>query len=100
MRYGKIADYVDLVVWPANHSGVVSLIKLALSHNVGIIPFGGGTSVCLAVQRPEGEKRMVVSLDMRFMNRILELNLDSMTVLVEAGCVGQDLERELRSRGY
>jgi len=100
LRFGKIKELVDMVVWPRSHEGVVEIVKLALKHGVGIIPFGGGTSVCLAVQRPAGEKRMVVSLDMKLMNRILELDLVNLTAVVEAGCVGQDLERELRSRGY
>lgn len=100
LRYGKITEFVDLVLWPNSHAGVEEIVKLAIKHNVGIIPFGGGTSVCLAVQRPEGEKRMVISLDMKLMNRILEIDLINMTVVAEAGCVGQDLERELKKRGY
>jgi len=100
LRYGEIKDCPDVIIWPGNHQHVETLVQLANKHNVGIIPYGGGTSVSLALQRPEGEKRMVISLDTKLMNRILEVNLENMTVVIEAGAVGQDLERELRSRGY
>ena len=36
-----------------------------------VIPFGGGTTVTEALECPEEEKRMIVSLDMKEMNRIL-----------------------------
>ena len=35
-----------------------------------VIPFGGGTSVSNALKIPKSEKRMVVSVDTRRMNKI------------------------------
>ncbi|CAG8714759.1 4974_t:CDS:2, partial [Scutellospora calospora] len=48
----------------------------------------------------ENEKRMLVSLDLRQMNRILSLSKENMYVVVEAGTVAQDLEKELRKWGF
>jgi alkyldihydroxyacetonephosphate synthase len=50
---------------------VDAIVRAADAHNVVIIPFGGGTTVSGAVLCPEGEKRMIVSLDTSKMNRIL-----------------------------
>jgi len=45
------------------------------------------------------DKRMVVSLDMSRMNKILWVDKDNMTACVQAGIRGQDLERELKHSG-
>jgi len=100
IRYGSIEKFPDLVVWPRSHEQTELVVRLAQKHNVGLIPFGGGTSVSLAVQVPKEEVRPVISLDTKLMNKILEINPHNMTVLAEAGCVGQSLERELRQEGF
>ena len=40
---------------------------------------------------PENEKRMIVSLDMKAMNRVLWIDHDNMTMKVEAGAVGKQV---------
>lgn len=45
------------------------------------------------------EKRMIVSLDMSRMNRIKWVDKINMLACVEAGIIGQDLERELKNYG-
>ena len=68
--------------------------------NVVLIPFGGGTSVTGALLCPEDETRMIVSLDMSQMHRILWVNPDNLTACVEPGIIGQDLERNLKKMGF
>ena len=70
MRFGSFARVPDLVVWPGSHEHVEGLVRLANEHDVVVIPFGGGTSVSGALECPAGERRMIVSLDMREMNAI------------------------------
>ena len=65
---------VDVVLWPTNHSDVVKIVSAASEHNVCIVPYGGGTSVTAALQIPAAEERMVVSLDMHDMCRVLHLD--------------------------
>lgn len=74
--------------------------EAASKHNVCIIPFGGGTSVSQALLCPVDELRMIVSLDMTLMNRILWIDHDNMTMKVEAGAIGKQLETELNGKGY
>jgi len=70
-------------------------------HNVVLIPYGGGTNVtqALYLRTHTHEKRMIVSLDMSRMNKILWVDKDNMIASVQAGIRGQDLERDLRMSG-
>ncbi|GFQ83159.1 alkyldihydroxyacetonephosphate synthase, peroxisomal [Trichonephila clavata] len=99
LRASKFERVPDVVVWPTCHDDVVSIVQLATKYNVAIIPYGGGTSVSGAVECPPNETRMIVSLDTSQMNKILWVNKDNSTALVEAGIIGQDLERELAKYG-
>lgn len=64
-----------------------------------LVPFGGGTNVTNALMLDENEKRMIVSVDMSRMNRIKWVDKINMIACVEAGIVGQDLDRSLKSYG-
>eukprot|EP00916_Digyalum_oweni_P008394 GHVL01014075.1.p1 GENE.GHVL01014075.1~~GHVL01014075.1.p1 ORF type:complete len:601 (-),score=76.36 GHVL01014075.1:107-1909(-) len=100
LRHGKLSRLPDAVLYPNNHDDVVKIVKMAVNHNVMIIPYGGGTSVTLGLACPANETRSIVSLDMSLMSKILFIDEKNLTVNVEAGCVGIHLERELNIRGY
>ncbi|XP_055925015.1 alkyldihydroxyacetonephosphate synthase, peroxisomal-like [Argiope bruennichi] len=100
LRSGNFERIPDIVIWPTCHDNVLHIVQLAVKHNVVIIPYGGGTSVSCAVECPPNERRMIISLDTSQMNKILWVNKDNSTALVEAGIIGQDLERELAKFGF
>ncbi|XP_037395294.1 alkyldihydroxyacetonephosphate synthase, peroxisomal [Pygocentrus nattereri] len=100
LREGRISRVPDLVVWPSCHNDVVKIVELACKHNVCLIPYGGGTSVSSALECPPEETRSIVSLDTSQMNRILWIDEKNLTAHVEAGIIGQDLERQLNESGY
>uniref|UniRef100_A0A8C9TXN6 Alkylglycerone-phosphate synthase n=1 Tax=Scleropages formosus TaxID=113540 RepID=A0A8C9TXN6_SCLFO len=100
LREGKFGRVPDLVVWPNCHEDVVKTVDLACRHNVCLIPYGGGTSVSSALECPPDETRCIVSLDTSQMSRILWIDEKNLTAHVEAGIVGQDLERLLNESGY
>lgn len=100
LKYVKYNRIPDLVVWPRNHQQVESIVKLANQHNVAIIPVGGLTNVTSATNCPVDETRMIASLDMTQMNRMLWLDKKSMLACFETGVAGQDLERTLEERGF
>lgn len=92
-----------------SHDQVEAIVRLATIHNVCIIPFGGeanitcpqlllliigGTNVSGALECSPNEVRPIVSLDMTEMDSILWIDEDNLTAHVEAGIVGQDLERK------
>ncbi|CAG2106942.1 unnamed protein product [Medioppia subpectinata] len=99
LRGDKFKRVPDLVVWPKAHEEVVTIVKLATDHNVVVIPFGGGTSVSGALECPENENRMIISLDTSQMNRVLWVDHQNLTAHIECGIFGQDLERELAKHG-
>uniref|UniRef100_A0AAQ4R1S2 Alkylglycerone-phosphate synthase n=1 Tax=Gasterosteus aculeatus aculeatus TaxID=481459 RepID=A0AAQ4R1S2_GASAC len=100
LREGKVGRVPDLVVWPNCHNDVVKIVELACKHNVCLIPYGGGTSVSSALECPQEETRSIVSVDTSQMNRILWIDEKNLTAHMEAGIVGQDLERLLNESGY
>ncbi|XP_022253621.1 alkyldihydroxyacetonephosphate synthase, peroxisomal-like [Limulus polyphemus] len=100
LREGNFKRIPDLVVWPTSHDDVVEIVKTVNKHNVVIIPFGGGTSVSGALECPEDEKRMIVSLDTTEMNKILWVDKKNHTAHIEAGILGKDLESKLAEYGF
>src|SRR5512132_1044041 len=97
--YSNLHRAVDLVVWPESEDDCVTLVNLAREHDVCLIPYGGGTNVTDALQVPEEETRMVVSLDMRRMNAIEWIDAENQTACVQAGILGGRLEELLAEQG-
>lgn len=78
-----------------NEAQVARLIALANAHRFAVIPRGAGTGLaggCLA------ETGGVV-LDMTAMNRILSIDSDSVTAIVEPGVLTGDLRRAAKAKG-
>jgi alkyldihydroxyacetonephosphate synthase len=90
---------VDLVVHPAGEGEVRTLVRLADEHGVVLIPYGGGTNVSGALTCPPSERRAIVSVDMRGLDRILEVDRANGRVVVEAGITGKELETRLEAEG-
>ena len=77
----------------------MGLVAAAVKHNVCLIPYGGGTSVTEALRCPENEKRMICSVDMRRLNRILWIDPTNRMACVQAGAVGRNLMAQLAEYG-
>ena len=90
---------VDLVAYPESEAQVAALTRLAVKHDVVLIPYGGGTNVSGALQCPSGESRMIVSVDMRRMNRVLNIDRENSRAEIEAGITGAELEARLGEAG-
>lgn len=70
LRYDKIQRVADCVVYPNSTQDTEHLVKMAVKHNVVLIPYGGGTNVTKALQLDVKETRMIISVDMGRMNQI------------------------------
>ena len=82
----------DLVVMPGSTGEVREIMRLASEKGVPVVPMGGGL-VLSGLTRPlEGG----IVLDMKRMNRILEVNETSRSALVEAGASQGMLQAYLR----
>lgn len=99
LRYGSFHRIPDIVVWPENEASIVQLIQTVERIGGVIIPYGGGTSVTHGVMPMDEEIRLIISVDMRKMCRVLSVDLESMQVCVQAGASGSGIEAQLRERG-
>jgi alkyldihydroxyacetonephosphate synthase len=97
--YENLERTVDLVVWPESDEDCQAVVSLADEHGVCLIPYGGGTNVSSALLIPLAETRMVVSVDMKRMDRILSIDRANLTATVQAGITGSRLEELLEKEG-
>jgi len=99
--YGSSLErVVDLVFFPQSEEDIKGVIELANEHNVCLIPYGGGTNVSGALAIPAEEERMVVSVDMQRMNRLIWIDEENFQACIEAGIMGKHLEKLLNEKGY
>lgn len=85
-----------MVYWPRNDDEVAAVVLQARVDRRAIVPFGAGSGVCAGVS--PGSRSWVV--DLKRLDRIVELDPDRRTVTVEAGIIGDRLEEFLNSRGF
>ena len=98
--YSKLERVVDLVCFPESETDAQTVIRLAKEYDVCLVPYGGGTSVSCALKLPQGETRMIVSVDMRRMNQIEWVDEENCRACVQAGITGSDLDRQLEGHGF
>ncbi len=98
LRRGVATGAPDLIVYPESENDVVLILRAASESDVVVIPFGGGSNIAGCLDRMD-YKRMAVSLDMRRMRRVLEVDARSCTARIEAGIFGPDLEEKLGTSG-
>ena len=73
-------------------------LSWAEAEGAAVIPFGGGTSVVGGIEGRLGD-RPFVSLDLRRLDRVLEVDAESMAARIQAGATGPRLEEQLREHG-
>ncbi len=84
------------MVWPGDTEAVRRVVAVCREAGIPLIPYGAGSGVCGGAVPLDGG----VVMDLKRMNRIVEVDELSMTVLVEAGMIGRHLENALNERGY
>jgi alkyldihydroxyacetonephosphate synthase len=90
----------DFVVFPTDEGELVAALDWATDKTVAAIPFGGGSSVVGGIEPDVDESyRGAVSLDLRRMGRVLEVDPASRAALIEGGALGPALEDQLRPHG-
>ena len=85
----------DAVVRPRNTKQVSEIVSWAMGEKAPLIPMGGGTGVMGGTVPTQGG----VVVDLKRMDRILEVNAKDLTAVVEGGVVLHDLEEELAEHG-
>lgn len=90
------ATLPDAVAWPRDAEAVRRVVAICREAGVPVIPYGAGSGVCGGTVPVQGG----VVLDLKRMNRLVEVDELSMTAVVEAGMIGRHLENALNERGY
>jgi len=98
---GDFSAAPDWVALPRDEADVARILDWCTSHRVAVAPFGGGTSVVGGVEigRVRDAFAGTVSLDLRHLNRVLEVDPISRAARIQGGTLGPDLEDQLRPHG-
>lgn len=97
----QFANAPDLVARPSNEQDVLAVLDWASDAEAAVIPFGGGSSVVGGVEPLVGKGfKGTISLDLKGLNRLLELDPVSRAARFEAGILGPDLEAALKPKGF
>jgi alkyldihydroxyacetonephosphate synthase len=85
----------DAIVWPETTEEVVAIVRLARERLVPVVAWGGGSGVCGGAMATSGG----IILDLKRMNRILDVSHADHLATLQAGILGQTLEDQLNLRG-
>src|SRR5436305_8766307 len=90
----------DLVAFPHDEGELASVLEWCSDVGAAAIPFGGGSSVVGGVEPDVGEGyRGAISVDLRNIQGVLEIDPASRAARIGAGTLGPALESELRPHG-
>src|SRR3954449_4990930 len=85
----------DVVVVPRSEEDVAAVLRVAAAHEVPVVAWGGGSGTQGGAVPVNGG----LVVDLKGLDRIIEIDERSMTVTAQAGVNGDVLERTLNERG-
>jgi alkyldihydroxyacetonephosphate synthase len=98
--YNRDFNAPDLVALPASEADVAAVLDWASGGNVAVVPFGCGSSVVGGVEPAVGDHYAgVISLDLRQLNHVLEVDETSRAARIQAGIRGPAIEAALKPHG-
>ncbi|MDM4761772.1 FAD-binding oxidoreductase [Galbitalea sp. SE-J8] len=100
IRTSRIARAVDVVAYPGDEAEVQQVVDWAVANDVVVIPFGGGSNIAGSLEPIAGEKRVVLSLDLGRLSKVVEIDEGSGLAVIQAGAQGPDIEEQLNARGW
>lgn len=86
----------EIVLIPKKIEHVQKIMKIANKNKIPVTPRGAGTSLAGNAVPVKGG----IVLDMKGMNRILEIRIDDLYCKVESGVVNDELNKELEKFGF
>jgi alkyldihydroxyacetonephosphate synthase len=95
---GEFENPPDLVAYPKDESEIETVLEWCEAEGAAVVPFGGGTSVVGGVEARLGD-RPVVSLDLKRLDKVLEVDAESLAARIQAGALGPGLEEQLKEHG-
>ncbi len=92
---GERLPLPDFVVHPGEAHEVAGVLRVATTHGLPVVPWGGGSGTQGGAAPLFGG----IVLDTKRLNRILDIDEQSLTVRAQAGVIGTTLEWTLNERG-
>jgi alkyldihydroxyacetonephosphate synthase len=97
---GEFPHPPDGVATPASEEELRSVLDWCGQRDVAVVPFGGGTSVVGGVDGRLGPGHAgVVAVNLRRLDRVLEVDRISRAARIQAGATGPRLEEQLGAQG-
>jgi alkyldihydroxyacetonephosphate synthase len=97
---GRFDNPPDVVARPTGEDEVAAVLEWCSEAGAAVIPFGGGTSVVGGVEPRVGDDYpAAVSLDLKALDRVLEVDRASRAARIQAGATGPVLEAQLKEQG-
>ncbi len=94
---GRFDHPPDVVARPHSEEEIGAVLEWAAGADVAVVPYGGGTSVVGGVEARGCDR--VVTLDLKALDRVLEVDPVSRAARIQAGATGPGLERQLGEHG-
>ena len=85
----------DGVIVPGNRDEIAQIMKIATREKINIIPRGAGTNICGSSVAREGG----IIITFHRLNKILEIDSESMCAVVQPGVVNADLQKAVAVYG-
>lgn len=85
----------DIVIKPKTPGQISAILKIANQNNIPVYPRGAATSVTGSAVPVKGG----IVIDTSRMNKIIEINKNNLTAIVEPGVVVGDFQREAEKNG-
>jgi len=93
----EFAHPPDVVALPRSEADVSALLDWCADAGAAAVPYGGGSSVVGGVEcDAAGDYSGVVSIDLRELDRVVEIDRTSRAARIQAGVYGPALEEQLR----
>jgi alkyldihydroxyacetonephosphate synthase len=93
---GEAPTLPDAIVWPGTTAEVARVVRLCAEAGVPIVPFGAGSGVCGGTLPSLGG----IVVDLKRLKALRRFAPEDGIIEVEAGYMGERLERVLEHRGY
>ncbi len=93
---GKLAGLPEVITWPENEEQVREILTIANQEMIPVVPFAEGSGVVGGAIPVKGG----IIIDMKGFNKIFGVNDKNLSVTVQSGVNGMNLERYLNSKGY
>ena len=90
----------DIVALPRVEQDILDIFDLCESEGAAAIPYGGGSSVVGGIEPPRSEDyRATVTIDLRYLGQVLDIDSVSETARIQGGTYGPSLEAQLKPSG-